>query len=87
MLSYCWFSELCRCGLKYATGCRADQATCPNTSTSRLHGHLVVVHKEVLEMNPKECTLTVSDLNANSMRVTAVHRFDSKGQPLKSPGR
>lgn len=51
----------------------------------RLQGdRLVVVHKEVLDMNPEKCTITVSDLIGNSMRVMAVHRFDGKGQPLRS---
>jgi hypothetical protein len=50
-------------------------------------GRLVVAHKEALDMNPNACTITISDLKDSRMRVTAVHRFDGKGQPLRSPGR
>jgi hypothetical protein len=50
------------------------------------NGRLVVVHKEVLEMNTQKCTITVSDLTGDKLRVT-VHTFDNKGQPLRSPGR
>jgi hypothetical protein len=48
---------------------------------------LVVVHKEILEMNPEKCTITVSDLTRSRMRVTAVHRFDSMGQPARARDR
>lgn len=37
---------------------------------------LRVINKEVVDLSG--CTLTVSDLVGNSMRVTAVHRFDDK---------
>jgi len=48
-----------------------------------VNDHLVVVHKEVLDMNANGCTLTISDLVGKTMRVTSVRRFDSDGQPLK----
>src|SRR5579864_11699 len=47
------------------------------------NNRLIVVHKEVLDMKPDSCTLTVSDLTAGTMRVTEVRRFDAQGEPLK----
>ncbi|HKW99369.1 MAG TPA: hypothetical protein VJN43_16635 [Bryobacteraceae bacterium] len=44
---------------------------------------LIVVHKEVLDMKPDACTITVSDLSRGIMRVTEVRRFDARGEPLK----
>ena len=44
---------------------------------------LVVVHKEVLDMNINGCTMTVSDRAGGSMRRTQVRRYDAQGKPLK----
>lgn len=50
-------------------------------------GRLVVVHQEVLEMSPDQCTVTISDRSAGTMRITAVHHFDGKGTPRPGSGR
>jgi hypothetical protein len=47
------------------------------------NNRLIVVHKEVVDMNPNGCTLTISDLDGGAMRVTEIRRFDAQGQPLK----
>lgn len=47
------------------------------------NNRLIPVHREVLDMKPTGCTVTISDLINGTMRVTKVRRFDGKGQPGK----
>ena len=44
---------------------------------------LVVVHKEILTMDPDECTVSVWDRIGGSLRPTIVRRFDARGRPVK----
>ncbi len=46
-------------------------------------GRLINVHREVFDMSPSGCTLTLEDRIGGTMRTTKVRRFDVYGEPAK----
>ncbi len=45
------------------------------------NNRLINVHREVLDMDSNGCTITISDLASDTMRLTTVRRFDARGRP------
>ena len=44
------------------------------------NNRLINVHREVLDMDSNGCTITISDLGSDTMRLTTVRRFDAMGR-------
>ena len=44
---------------------------------------LIVIHQEILELNPNACTLTVSDRIGEEMRRTSVRGYDARGETVR----